>query len=153
MANGAELLHRVPPDEGVHLADLLVAFLEDVKRRTPARGHLCLGGTLFSNSHFNARVKLLSGFEEVFVPVNPGDAGGMGTSATIARGNGPGSGRVPARLQPAPTAREATASLSSEVPSRLPRPTREEVRLPSTPARLSARTGRPKPSRDYALPM
>jgi len=56
------------------LAGLLVAFLEDVRRRT-RRGHLCLGGTLFSNSHFNARVKVLSGFDEIFVPVNPGDAG------------------------------------------------------------------------------
>jgi carbamoyltransferase len=56
------------------LSALLIEFLAAVKGRT-RRGHLCLGGTLFSNSHFNARVKLCSGFDDVFVPVNPGDAG------------------------------------------------------------------------------
>jgi carbamoyltransferase len=36
---------------------------------------LCLDGSLFHNSYFNTEVKQRGGFERVFVPVNPGNAG------------------------------------------------------------------------------
>jgi len=57
------------------IGDLLIDFLTEVARRAPARRQLCLGGSLFFNSHFNSRVKLCGLFDEVFIPVNPGDAG------------------------------------------------------------------------------
>jgi carbamoyltransferase len=57
------------------IGDLLIGFLDEVRRRTPARTLLCVGGSLFSNSHFNARVKRCPSFDEVFVPINPGNAG------------------------------------------------------------------------------
>jgi carbamoyltransferase len=57
------------------LGDLLVEFITGVRRRTPEKQRLCVAGSLFSNSHFNTRVKLSGTFDEVFVPVNPGNAG------------------------------------------------------------------------------
>lgn len=57
------------------IADLLIEFLAEVKRRAPARRHLCIGGSLFNNSQFNSRVKLSGAFDEVFIPINPDDAG------------------------------------------------------------------------------
>ena len=57
------------------IGDLLVELLGEVKRRAPARRHVCLGGTLFNNSHFNSRVKLSGMFADAFIPINPGNAG------------------------------------------------------------------------------
>jgi carbamoyltransferase len=57
------------------LGDLLIELLTEIKRRAPARHHLCIGGSLFSNSHFNSKVKLSGSFDDVFIPINPGDAG------------------------------------------------------------------------------
>jgi carbamoyltransferase len=57
------------------IGDLIVEFLAEVKRRAPARRALCVGGTLFSNSYFNSIVKLHDGFDEAFIPINPGNAG------------------------------------------------------------------------------
>jgi carbamoyltransferase len=55
------------------LADLLVDFVRGVMQRRP--GPLCLGGSLFLNSYFNARIKQCGVADDVFVPVNPGKAG------------------------------------------------------------------------------
>jgi carbamoyltransferase len=57
------------------LADLLTEFLAEVKARAPARRHLCLGGVFFNNTYFNTQAKLRSDFDEVFIPINPGNAG------------------------------------------------------------------------------
>jgi len=57
------------------IGDLLVGLVAEIRRRLPARTRLCLGGSLFYNSHLNTRVKLCGEFDEVFVPVNPGNAG------------------------------------------------------------------------------
>ncbi len=57
------------------IADLVVAFLGEVSRRTPTRRRLCVGGSLFFNSHINTRVKACGDFDEVFIPINPGNAG------------------------------------------------------------------------------
>jgi carbamoyltransferase len=57
------------------IGDLLIEFLEQVKRRTPLRQRLCVGGSLFHNTHFNSLVKRGGVFDEVFVPINPDEAG------------------------------------------------------------------------------
>ena len=57
------------------IGDLLLEFIGMVKRRAPQRNHLCVGGSLFHNSYFNSRIKLSGLFDEVFVPINPGNAG------------------------------------------------------------------------------
>jgi carbamoyltransferase len=57
------------------IGDLLIEFLAEVRLRTPTRQQLCVGGSLFHNSYFNGRVKRCGGFDEVFVPINPGNAG------------------------------------------------------------------------------
>src|SRR5262249_12380212 len=57
------------------IGDLVVAFLAEIKRRRPDRRNVCLGGSLFFNSQFNSRIKQCSGFDHVFIPINPGTAG------------------------------------------------------------------------------
>lgn len=57
------------------VGDLVMEFLAHVRRRLPARSRLCVGGSLFYNSHLNSRVKQAAGFDDVFVPINPGNAG------------------------------------------------------------------------------
>jgi carbamoyltransferase len=57
------------------IGNLLVEFLAEVRRRAPARRQLCLGGSLFYNSYFNTRAKRCGAFDDVFVPINPGNAG------------------------------------------------------------------------------
>ena len=56
------------------IGDLLVEFLSIVRRRVGLQ-HVCLGGSLFYNSHFNSRARLSGVFDEVFVPMDPGNAG------------------------------------------------------------------------------
>lgn len=56
------------------IGDVVLRVLAGVQRRLPGRAGLCLGGTLFTNSSLNARIKRANP-GEVFVPVNPGDAG------------------------------------------------------------------------------
>jgi carbamoyltransferase len=67
--------NRVAASVQSRVGDLLIEFLVDVKRQAPARENLCLGGSLFCNSHFNSRVKCSDEFEDVFIPINPGNAG------------------------------------------------------------------------------
>lgn len=68
------------------IGDLLIEFLAKVKRRCPPTTRLCVGGSLFYNSFFNARVKEAGVFEQVFVPINPGNAGLSVGSALHANG-------------------------------------------------------------------
>jgi carbamoyltransferase len=56
------------------LGDLLVEFLGEVRQRT-GQAHLCLGGSLFRQSSMTTRARLSGLFDDVFVPVDPGDAG------------------------------------------------------------------------------
>ena len=67
------------------IGELLIDFLSEVRRRVP-RGRLCVGGSLFQNSYFNAQVKLHSAFEDVFVPISPGNAGNAVGAAFHASG-------------------------------------------------------------------
>jgi carbamoyltransferase len=67
------------------IADLLVMIVGEIRRRLPERRHLCVGGSLFYNSYLNARLKQCGTFDDVFVPVNPGNAGlsvGLALSAS-----------------------------------------------------------------------
>jgi carbamoyltransferase len=57
------------------IADLAIELLASMRERYPEFRHLCAGGSLFFNSHFNARLKLHGQFDDVFVPPNPGNAG------------------------------------------------------------------------------
>jgi len=57
------------------IADLLIDFLTRVKRRLPGARRLCVGGSLFYNSHLNSAAKCCGVFDDVFVPINPGNAG------------------------------------------------------------------------------
>lgn len=56
------------------LTDLLVEFLSEVRRDT-GLDTLCVGGSLFYHSAINTRLRLAGPFRDVFVPVDPGDAG------------------------------------------------------------------------------
>ena len=56
------------------IGDLMVEFLSKIRQRL-GLGHACLGGSFFYNSHFNARAKLAGVFEDVFVPMDPGNSG------------------------------------------------------------------------------
>jgi carbamoyltransferase len=57
------------------IGDVLVEFIDDVRRRIPGGSRLCLGGSLFYNSYFNSRIKQSNAFDDVFIPINPGNAG------------------------------------------------------------------------------
>lgn len=56
------------------LGDLLVEFLARVRQEVGLES-LCVGGSLFYHSAINTRLRLSGPFREVFVPVDPGDAG------------------------------------------------------------------------------
>jgi carbamoyltransferase len=76
VAGGGE--HRAAPVAAAlqgRIGDLLVGLVAEIKRRLPDRTRLCVGGSLFHNSYLNTRVKQCGEFDDVFVPVNPGNAG------------------------------------------------------------------------------
>jgi len=68
------------------IGDLLIGLVAEIKRRLPDRTRLCVGGSLFHNSYLNTRVKQCGEFEDVFVPVHPGNAGLSVGLALSARG-------------------------------------------------------------------
>jgi carbamoyltransferase len=57
------------------IGDLLIELLGRVARLDPGQRRLCVGGSLFANSYFSTRVRLSGVFDEVFVPIDPGNAG------------------------------------------------------------------------------
>ncbi len=57
------------------IGDLLVGLVGEIRRRVPEQTRLCVGGSLFCNSYLNSRVRQCGEFDEVFVPINPGNAG------------------------------------------------------------------------------
>jgi carbamoyltransferase len=56
------------------LGELLLEVLADV-RAAVGTDKLCLGGGLFYNTYFNTLIRRSGIFENVFVPINPGNAG------------------------------------------------------------------------------
>ncbi len=75
------------------VGDLLVDFLREVHARAGIP-RLCVGGTLFHRSSMNTRVKLAGVFEQVHVPVDPGDSG-LAVGAALH-----GMGKAPASVSP-----------------------------------------------------
>lgn len=57
-----------------HLGDLLIALLRQVQALTGA-SQVCLGGSLFYHSALNTRVRRAGVFEQVFIPLDPGNSG------------------------------------------------------------------------------
>ncbi|MBA3297786.1 MAG: hypothetical protein H0U19_12715 [Acidobacteria bacterium] len=57
-----------------HLGDLLIEFLRGVRAQVPT-ANLCLAGGLFYNTNINTRIRQSRVFDEVFIPVHPGNAG------------------------------------------------------------------------------
>lgn len=92
------------------LSELLVALLDDVRRRTGAT-RLCLGGTLFHHSAINTAVRQSGLFTEVFVPVDPGNTGiAVGAAA---HGAGAGPATVSPFLGPAYSPQEIKETLDN----------------------------------------
>jgi carbamoyltransferase len=85
--SGARQLPAIASALQGRIGDLLLEFLADVRRHAPARRQLCVGGSLFNNSCFNSRVKLETGYEQVYVPINADDAGLALGAALLAAGN------------------------------------------------------------------
>jgi carbamoyltransferase len=65
------------------LGEELLAVLTDVKTSTGS-SRLCLAGGLFYNTWFNTLIRQTSGFDDVFVPANPGNAGTAIGAALVA---------------------------------------------------------------------
>ena len=70
------------------ISELLLEFLAGVRART-GREHLCLAGSLFYHSSVNTVVKRARLFADVFVPVDPGNAGLAVGTALHAGGRAP----------------------------------------------------------------
>jgi carbamoyltransferase len=77
------------------IGEALVAFLEDV-RQSSRSSALCLGGGLFFNTYLNTAVRQSGVFQDVFVPVNPGNAG---VAAGCVLSSGP-EARIPVAASP-----------------------------------------------------
>jgi carbamoyltransferase len=56
------------------IGELLVEFLARVRHRV-RDARVCLGGGLFYNSHLNTQARLSGVFDDVFVPMDPGNSG------------------------------------------------------------------------------
>jgi carbamoyltransferase len=56
------------------IGELLLELLADI-RKSVETDSICLGGGLFYNTYFNSLVSTSGIFKQVFVPINPGNAG------------------------------------------------------------------------------
>ena len=56
------------------IGELLVELVADIKRGSRDNA-LCLGGGLFYNTYFTTLIRTSGIFDDVFVPINPGNAG------------------------------------------------------------------------------
>jgi len=65
---------RVAAALQTRISELLVEFLLLVRRRL-GHAHVCLGGGLFYNSHLNTQARVSGVFDDVFIPLDPGNAG------------------------------------------------------------------------------
>jgi carbamoyltransferase len=94
---GTDRRARVASAVQTRLGDLLLALVAGVRRATGA-SHLSLAGSLFYNTALVSRIKTAEGFEDTFVPANPGNAGLAVGSALLAADASPA--RVSAMLGP-----------------------------------------------------
>ena len=56
------------------IGELLLELVADLKRSS-GRDALCVGGGLFYNTYFTTLIRTAGIFDDVFVPINPGNAG------------------------------------------------------------------------------
>jgi carbamoyltransferase len=94
-----------------HIGDLLLEFVAEVKRRTPPRRRLCVAGSLFANSYFNSLIRRHGPFEDVFIPINPGNAG-LSVGAAL-HASGASRRPVPPFLGPSFTAEEIKETIDN----------------------------------------
>jgi carbamoyltransferase len=92
------------------IGELLVEFLAQV-RAGAASPHLCLAGSFFYHSSVNTRVKRAALFDDVFVPVDPGNAGLAVGTALHATGAAPR--RVSPFLGPSYSTQEVKETLDN----------------------------------------
>lgn len=94
VAHAASLAERLQR----RLGDLLLELITEVKRTFGGR-NLCLAGGLFYNSYFNTLLAQSGVYEQMFVPVNPGNAGvALGAALAVAETppqRGPGASLSP----------------------------------------------------------
>ena len=70
------------------LGELLVDLTADIRTRLNTQA-LCLAGGLFFNTYLNTMIRSSGIFEEIFVPVNPGNAGlAVGAALVLGRCRG-----------------------------------------------------------------
>jgi carbamoyltransferase len=70
------------------LGEILLEVVADIRAAVDVET-LCLGGGLFYNTCFTTLIRRAGIFEDVFVPINPGNAGlAIGTALMVARRNG-----------------------------------------------------------------
>jgi carbamoyltransferase len=77
----------------LRLGQLLLTVLAEVKKKTGAV-HLCVGGSLFYHSSINTLIRSARLFDDVFIPVDPGNTGLAIGAAAI------GSARAPSPVSP-----------------------------------------------------
>jgi carbamoyltransferase len=70
------------------LGELFLEWLRRIRGKADA-GQLCIGGSFFYHSSLNTLVKRAGVFDQVFVPVDPGDSGLAAGVALHALGGGP----------------------------------------------------------------
>lgn len=92
------------------LGDLVVECLAEVRHRL-GMADLCLGGSLFRQSSMTTRAKRAGLFDQVFVPVDPGD-GGLAVGAAL-HGLGAAPAVTSPFLGPAYSAEEIKAVLAN----------------------------------------
>jgi carbamoyltransferase len=93
------------------IGEVLLEIIRDIRRRVARGSCLCLGGSLFENSHINAYVRASDIFEKVFVPINPGDAGlAVGMALQV---NGPMRTYVTPFLGPSYSSEQVKATLDN----------------------------------------
>jgi carbamoyltransferase len=88
--------NRGPAGQGIDAAsavqhrigEMLLELAADIKRST-VRSTLCVGGGLFYNTYFTTLIRTSGIFDDVFVPINPGNAGlAVGAPLMIASRDG-----------------------------------------------------------------
>ena len=97
------------------LGEALLALVSDIRRSLGAT-RLCLAGGLFYNTFFNTLIAESGGFEEVFIPPNPGNAGtaaGAALAVDRQKTNSPARERVSAFLGPEYEPDEIKAALDN----------------------------------------
>ncbi len=99
------------------IGELLLELVADI-RKTVDADVLCLSGGLFFNTYFNTIVRTSGIFEDVFVPINPGNAGlSVGATLMVARQEASGSASPQEAVHETEPARSVSPFLGPEFDS------------------------------------